>query len=79
MNMQATRRLVGVTAIAGLLGLVPTAAGGGSGLCPDGARLSCPKVGSRPDAERTQVRPLPQSTKGPNGQQMWRSGKWLMS
>jgi hypothetical protein len=78
-NTQATRRLVGVIVIAGVLGLVPTAAGGGSALCPESAGPPCREIGSRPDADRTQVRPLPQSVKGPNGQQMWRSGKWLMS
>jgi len=78
-NTKTSRRLAGVVATIGLLGLAPTAAAGGAGICPDRAAKRCPGVGaSTTEAERTRVRPLPASAKGPRGGEMWRSGKWLM-
>jgi hypothetical protein len=79
MNAQASKRLAALAAIVGSLVLVPAALGGSSGACPDGARHGCPGAGPKaPEAERTKVRPLPASAKGPRGGEMWRSGKWLM-
>jgi hypothetical protein len=80
-NTQATRRLVLVTAIAGALALVPAGTGGASlsVICPETAGHLCQEINPRPEPDRTQIRPLPRPTTGPNGQQMWRSGKWLMS
>ena len=81
MNTQAPRRLVLVAAIAGILALVPIEAGGASPsvLCPregwtlvSGDRLAA-QVGQPSD----QAAAAPCA--GHNGQQMWRSGKWLMS
>jgi hypothetical protein len=79
MNTHTTKRLATLAAIVGSLVLVPVAAGGGSGICPDGARQACPGAGKKaPEAGRTKVRPLPASAKGPRGEQMYRAGKWLM-
>lgn len=81
MNTQATRRLTLVTAIAGALALVPAGVGSAatSVICPERAGHSCQEIGRPPESGSLLVRPLPHPTKGPNGQQMWRSGKWLMS
>jgi hypothetical protein len=84
MNMHTIRRLA-VAAIGGALLLAPTAAGGFASqaspqvLCPESAGAPCQKIGAQPGADRVRIRPLPLPTRGPNGRQMWRSGKWLMS
>lgn len=83
MNMHTTKRLAVLTTIVGMLALAPAAAAGAHVrpqlLCP-GLAAPCQQPGkpAKPAGGRSESRPVPHAVTGPAGQEVWRSGTWLM-
>lgn len=80
MNRQTTRRVAVTLVTVAALGLVPIAGAAQAAQpqtwCPDG--LPC-DTGVRPDPVRSaKPKIVPRAATGPNGQQVYRSGRWLM-
>jgi hypothetical protein len=83
MDRQTTR--VGITLVTGIvavLGLVPVAGAAQVArtpvLCPDGVAEFCKDTGVRTEPVRAKPQIVPRAATGPYGQQVFRSGRWLM-